>query len=194
MPIRYQPNNSKHYIVLKELYIHKKPCGEIFYVGIGTPKRSKSKVSRNPFWHNIVEKHGYEVEVLMTGLDSDTACKLEIDLISHLGRRDLGRGTLVNLTDGGEGTPGLVQSEYQRKLSSEKFKLYNSKPRSETYLLAQSKGKGNPIDQYDLNGNLIKSWYASSQAARELGIVKSGILRSLPKSRPYKGFIWKLKE
>lgn len=32
----------------------------------------------------------------------------EIELISLYGRRDLGKGTLVNFTDGGEGTQGKV--------------------------------------------------------------------------------------
>ena len=39
-------------------------------------------------------------------------------LIYEYGRKDLGKGTLINFTDGGEGTPGIKRSqEYILKLS-----------------------------------------------------------------------------
>jgi len=42
----------------------------------------------------------------------------EVAAIKFFGRRDLGRGTLLNFTDGGEGACGVVRSaEYRRKMS-----------------------------------------------------------------------------
>jgi hypothetical protein len=44
----------------------------------------------------------------------------EIELISKYGRRDLGHGTLCNLTDGGEGAAGcLIAAENMRKLRAD---------------------------------------------------------------------------
>lgn len=82
---------------------------EVFYVGIGkTEKRAyvKSEQHRSKHWCNITNKTNYKVEILFEDLPWEDACKKEIELISLYGRSDLGLGTLVNLTDGGEGTLG----------------------------------------------------------------------------------------
>lgn len=90
------------------LYQHKKPCGEIFYIGIGTNnKRPYSKSGRNKHWKNTVNKYGYNVEILYENLTWEEACKLEIALIKTYGRKDMNTGNLVNMTDGGEGTVGI---------------------------------------------------------------------------------------
>lgn len=90
----------KHFI-----YIHKKKTNnEIFYVGQGCVKnRNKSKHNRNNFWHNIVNKHGFVDEVISENLSKVQANNLERFLISKIGRFDLGRGPLANMTDGGDG-------------------------------------------------------------------------------------------
>lgn len=49
----------------------------------------------------------------------EAAFKEEIRLIAHYGRLDLGKGTLWNLTDGGEGTAGSKVSEATRNKISE---------------------------------------------------------------------------
>ena len=45
----------------------------------------------------------------------EEAFRLEKEMITQIGRKDLGRGPLVNLTDGGEGISGFKQSEEQNK-------------------------------------------------------------------------------
>ena len=93
----------------KVVYIHRKATNrEVFYVGMGNPKRPyhKAKLERSEFWHRIVEKHGYSVEVIRTGLTKRQAFDIEMDLIELIGRRDKGLGTLVNLSDGGDGANG----------------------------------------------------------------------------------------
>ena len=95
----------------KVVYIHRKATNrEVFYVGIGSPKRpyQKDTSQRNVVWHRVVKKHGYSVEVIRTGLTRQEACDIEIDLIELIGRRDKKKGTLVNLTDGGEGAVGYI--------------------------------------------------------------------------------------
>lgn len=80
---------------------------EVFYVGIGkTKKRAYSNGSRNTYWKNIVSKHGYNIEILAEGLSWEDACELECFLIEEYGRKDLGTGQLVNMTDGGDGVKG----------------------------------------------------------------------------------------
>lgn len=86
------------------VYTHIKPCGEVFYVGIGSSKnRAYSPNGRNRFWKKIKEKYGYEVKIIKDNISWEEAQELEIFIIDFYGRRDLGLGTLCNLTDGGEG-------------------------------------------------------------------------------------------
>ena len=60
-----------------------------------------------------------------------------------------------------------------------------------------TKRKGNNIgvEQYDLNNNLINTFYSLSEAARSVGVSSNSIIRtSDPKMTRYKtckGFIWK---
>ena len=104
------------------LYRHLKPSGEVFYIGIGKTKnfkRAYSKNNRNKWRKNIVSKYEFEVQILTKDLSEQDIKDLERALISWYGRRDLGKGTLVNLTDGGESTINMSEQsrqKYQKKL------------------------------------------------------------------------------
>ena len=66
------------------------------------------------------------------------ALKHEMTLIALYGRRDLGAGTLCNLTDGGEGTSGWVPSKRVRQAISARVRaLHKSNP---DYTAAITKG------------------------------------------------------
>jgi len=95
------------------VYQHRRnDTNEIFYVGIGrNNKRPHSKSDRNIIWKNIVNKHGYTVEILHENIPYEECKEIERELISIHGRKDLGNGTLCNLTDGGEGILGLVHTD-----------------------------------------------------------------------------------
>ena len=96
-------------------YYHKRlDTGEIFYVGIGTPSRPYEDKHRNNHWNHIVEKVGHEVILVEENLSWDEACEWEKFEIKRIGRRDLGLGPLVNMTDGGEGTQGVLITEERR--------------------------------------------------------------------------------
>ena len=98
------------------LYRHiRLDSGVPFYIGIGTKPdkynsfnseyiRAFSKQSRNTYWKNIVSKYGYKVEILFETNDKDLIFQKESEFINLYGRVDLGKGTLVNMTDGGEGS------------------------------------------------------------------------------------------
>lgn len=82
---------------------------EIFYVGIGSDanyKRAKNKSLRTDYFKKIINKYDYKLDIVFDNLTLEEACQKEIELISLYGRRDLGTGTLINFTDGGEGRKG----------------------------------------------------------------------------------------
>lgn len=97
------------------VYLHRKATtGEVFYAGKGLVDRAWASKDRSAPWRNTVAKHGYTVEVVQDGLQEWAAFELEVALIALYGRRDLGRGPLVNLTDGGDGPAGQKFSATSR--------------------------------------------------------------------------------
>lgn len=94
---------------------------EPFYIGIGTDKtykRANEKARRSEFWKKIVSKTKYEIEIIYDDIDFELAKIKEKEFIKLYGRKNLGTGTLVNMTDGGDGTKGkIITDEYRRKLS-----------------------------------------------------------------------------
>jgi hypothetical protein len=98
---------------------------EPFYIGIGSDlkfKRAKEKTRRNNHWNNIIKKTNFYTEIIFDNLTWDEACKKEIEFIELYGRKDLGSGSLVNLTGGGEGAYKTNPSIETRKKLSQKAK------------------------------------------------------------------------
>lgn len=89
---------------------------EIFYIGISSNyRRAYEKADRrNIIWNRIAKKSDYKVEFVAENLSWDEACKLEINLINKYGRLDLGKGTLANLTNGGEGSINRIQTQEEK--------------------------------------------------------------------------------
>lgn len=94
------------------VYKHiRRDTNEVFYIGIGSNKQRASQTnSRNPLWHNIVNKTEYDIEIIAEDITIEEAKEIEISLISEFGRYDLGKGSLVNMTDGGDGQFNPSQS------------------------------------------------------------------------------------
>jgi len=94
------------------VYQHRRnDTNEIFYIGIaGYPSRPYDTSQRNIGWKNIYNKHGRKVEILLTGLTHEDACVIEIKLIAFYGRKHL-RGQLCNLSAGGEGSAGILNTK-----------------------------------------------------------------------------------
>lgn len=102
------------------VYLHKKPNGDIFYVGIGNPKRPYWKYRKNPHWMNIVKKYpNYIIEVIAQNVDWDSACSIEKELILKYKRKCDG-GILANVTLGGDGVRGRIVTKEQRAILSRK--------------------------------------------------------------------------
>ena len=84
---------------------------EPFYIGIGAEtKRAYTIHKRTKYWTNV-SKQGYEVDILFDDIPYEDAKLKEKEFIKLYGRIDLGTGTLVNLTDGGDGSVGYKHTK-----------------------------------------------------------------------------------
>jgi hypothetical protein len=91
------------------VYLHRRLSDSLpFYLGKGTGDRAWRKSHRSFHWKNIVNKHGYTIEILQEFDDEQEALQYEIDGIAAL--KEAGYN-LCNITDGGEGVSGLKHSE-----------------------------------------------------------------------------------
>lgn len=98
---------------------------EPFYIGKGSGARSKNINKRKCWVGNKIRKIKKEgnlpiIVKLNMSLCESEAYNLESKAIIAIGRKNLGLGPLVNLTDGGEGVRNI--SEETRKLMSDKKK------------------------------------------------------------------------
>lgn len=113
--------DKRHYV-----YAHyRNDSGSPFYIGMGTKpdlvypsteyERAYSYVDRSGYWHSIVNKHGYTVEIFMEDLTFEEAEAKEIEFIALYGRENIGTGILCNLTDGGGGRKNYRTSEETKR-------------------------------------------------------------------------------
>lgn len=109
-----------HYV-----YLYSDPSrnNEPIYVGMGKGGRYKRHLlrsDRHPMTHRVqaMKRDGVEptITFLCENVDQELAALVEQEAISKFGRKDLGRGTLLNLTDGGDGCYNPSE-ETRRKMS-----------------------------------------------------------------------------
>lgn len=154
------------------VYRHRDNLNNVFYVGIGKKEsRAYDYLHRSNFWKRYSKKYGVNTEIIAENISYEDAKELEILLISEYGRRDLGKGMLVNMTDGGDGS----------KEAAERFRQEAYKQRKSIY-------------QYDLKGNLINEFKGIRLASRELNINYRQIHRVLTGERKQtRGFVFNYK-
>ena len=110
---------------------------EPFYIGIGTDnkfQRANSKENRNKFWHRIVNKTKYEVEILFFDLTRDEAKIKEIEFIKLYGKKINKTGCLSNITDGGDGNSGNKHTEEAKRKIGEANKYKDYSKRNKSYM------------------------------------------------------------
>jgi hypothetical protein len=125
----------KHYV-----YAHvRNDTGDVFYIGKGTDSKKYKKFHRayetkrrNSIWNHIVAKAGYSVKVIAVCENDEWAKVIEIALIKYYGRIDSKTGILANLTDGGDGSCGIIVSDELRRERS----INSSGERSEAWISA----------------------------------------------------------
>jgi len=139
---------------------------EVFYIGIGSDtegkySRANKKEGRNARWVNVVNKVGYRVEIIKDSISWEEACKEEVRLIKFFGRENFNEGKLVNQTNGGDGTYGLIQSrELLDRLSNmnkgDKNPNWGKKHTKEARdKMGVNKGQKFPIDEIERNRRLL---------------------------------------
>jgi len=178
------------------VYQHRrKDTNEVFYIGVGkTKSRSVSKRARNMHWLNIANKVGFETDILISGLNWSDAIKVEIGLIKDIGRADLNRGHLVNMTDGGEGLCNPSEETISKFKKARTGNALSKETKAKLRLAMVSKKPINrkPVAQYDLNNNLIQIWESVYQAELKTKIAKSSISKCCKNKLKRAGkFIWR---
>lgn len=130
---------------------------EVFYIGIGeNEKRAYNKRGRSIYWKRVVSKSEYEIEFVFEDLTWEQACEKEKEFIALYGRQDLRTGTLVNLTNGGEGVPNMVRSkewklERSRAMKGNKIWLGKTHSQESKKLMSKAKmGDNNPSKRKDV--------------------------------------------
>lgn len=213
------------------LYQHTRlDTNRVFYIGIGTKpakfssitlefSRAYAKTGRNKFWKNIICKTKYKVEILLESNDYEFIKEKEIEFVKLYGRRNLGLGSLVNLTDGGEGVKGRIISIEEREqirktLTGRKSTRINYRHSQETKDNISKRAKerkahlvlGNKalivnqiaVSQYDLQGNFISSFDSLKLAHLATGISQKTIRKQLRNIKPRKKvntkYLWKYKQ
>lgn len=175
------------------IYYHKKLNDkEPFYIGIGTKTKADIKYStytranikykRSIFWQRIVKKYGYKIEILIESNDYEYIKQQEQYFINLYGRKDLNKGSLCNLTDGGEGTKNIIISDETRSLkrlsqlgrkhseehinkcktSRNKSGWWNNPDKTRELI---SNTKSFKVLQFNSQGVFIKEWRSSKTVA-----------------------------
>lgn len=172
------------------VYLHQRQSdGVTFYIGKGSmPKKAKSQAydrayettSRNRIWQRTVAKHGIQIEIVASCIDDSEAQRLERALILAIGRRDLGLGPLINLTDGGDGSAGIIQTNSARAKRS----AAASRPRSPAWIASiraarRGGGNGGVVKAGD---KLPESWKANIAAAK-IGVLNPFFGKPSPPSK-----------
>lgn len=118
------------------VYAWMREDGTPFYVGKGTGRRAWTQnchIQRVP--------PPGRVKILKDGLTDEDAREWEVDLISLLGRKDLGTGCLRNLTNGGEGISGYRFSDQSRAKMSAAHKGRRRGPQTEQHKTRKAKAQ-----------------------------------------------------
>lgn len=100
--------DTKYYV-----YGHYTLDGRLFYIGKGTRKRAWEISDRNPHWHNVKNKYGICIKILLSSLTEEEALIKERELIA-----EIGLDNLTNIRPGGEGFTSEESKKLQLFLNS----------------------------------------------------------------------------
>lgn len=181
------------------VYRHiRKDLNQPFYIGVSDKNDTKYKRAfekhmnrRPPDWYKIIELSEYEIEILMENISVEKAHEKEQEFIKIYGRLDLGTGTLINRTDGGLGCINGITKETRKKMAA-KLKGREQPAWQREILSTAAKGKKvwwkyKPVIQLDINDNYIRDFVSVTEAANELGLQVSNIIKVINGVRNHTG-------
>lgn len=162
------------------IYRHIRPdTNDVFYIGKGFAESKSHSVryterhGRNKWWKSIVNKNNgvFDAEIIYWCNTENEANIKEREFIALYGRRNLGYGTLVNLTDGGDGSAGITMSdETKKKLSlacgGENHFNFGKKLSPITCAKKSESMKNSP---YSLKGKKLPDWWVDKIRQSKFG-------------------------
>ena len=95
-------------------YAYLREDGTPYYIGKGKGDRAYAKHRRKK---DLSVPSKERILILKQNLTEEEAFRHEIYMIAVFGRKDLGKGILRNLTNGGDGTSGIIPWNTGKKLS-----------------------------------------------------------------------------
>ena len=197
------------------VYKHTFP-NEKVYIGITSInplKRWKNGEGyRTQLVYRPIQKYGWDNikhEILFENLTKEEACQKEIELIAEYDSTDPLKG--YNQSPGGNTVE--ITEEVRQKMSkahlgiplseSHKEGLKRGRAKrliqpntgkhlSETWKEAVAKGVSKSVNQFDLDGNFIASYFGQKEASKITGICSSNIMRCCKGERKTAGgYIWR---
>ena len=147
--------------------------GEVFYIGKGMNNRAYSKYRRSSWWKNIANKHDWKVIIIKDSLSEEEAFELEKFYIKEYGRRDLGTGTLINLTDGGDGISNISSSTRKKMSDSKKGtkRSYESNRKTSMSLKGKPSGREGKVVSEEGRNNIsegLRGHFVSEETRKKL--------------------------
>lgn len=133
------------------IYLHRRlDTDEVFYVGKGTRtprkgyRRGFDAKWRSQAWLAVARTSGHGVDLVADFFDERDAFEYERHLIALYGRSDKGTGILVNMTNGGQGMSGSMQSQATIQKRSNKLRGRLVSPETRERISRSLRGANNP--------------------------------------------------
>lgn len=178
---------------------------EVFYIGIGSIARSKTKFRKSVLWHKAVDECNgeFRVDVLFSNVSLKFAKDKERELIALYGRTFNNTGTLVNIHDGGDiyNIGSKLTESHKRKIGNGnrgKIRTDEAKEKCRIANLGKCLGRDNPnfvslIHQINKDtGEIIDTFESLTLAEKATGVQFKNIHKVVKGQRHTAGgFKWR---
>lgn len=136
---------------------------------------------REIYWIEFYNSYAEGYNVTLGGRDNKMIMTNKVDLVLQLWNDGLTVNRIVETTK-------LNVETVRGYLNKNGIDHNQIRQRANMYI---SKAKSKPIEQYDLNNNLIKTWDSQAQIRREKGYAKSTLERAIKYKRILDNSYWR---